>query len=312
MSEIESAGLRGRGGGGYPTHLKWRAVQRAAFDQKYIICNGDEGDPGAFMDRMLMESYPYRVLEGMAIAAWTVGANTGVLYIRSEYPLALERINKAIETCKQRGCLGRNILGTDFSLDLRVYAGAGAFVCGEETSLIKSIEGKRPTPRLRPPYPTQSGLNQQPTLVNNVETYALVSWVLRNGAAAFSELGTSGSKGTKVFALAGKIRRGGLIEVPMGMTVRQIVDDIGGGIENDTNRCILPVRLWVQAAWWFLTKPTAWSISPAISWNSRRINPADAVRSAELARSGCSKCWNGFALDRANPAISKNCRNWAR
>ncbi|MDH4203450.1 MAG: NAD(P)H-dependent oxidoreductase subunit E [Phycisphaerae bacterium] len=233
LAEIETAGLRGRGGGGYPTHLKWRAVKKAASDQKYIICNGDEGDPGAFMDRMLMESYPYRVLEGMAIAAWTVGANTGVLYIRSEYPLALERINKAIGTCKQRGCLGRNILGTDFSLDLRVYAGAGAFVCGEETSLIKSIEGKRPTPRLRPPYPTQSGLNQKPTLVNNVETYALVSWVLRNGAAAFSGLGTSGSKGTKVFALAGKIRRGGLIEVPMGMTVRQIVDEIGGGIEND-------------------------------------------------------------------------------
>ncbi|MHC5088373.1 MAG: NAD(P)H-dependent oxidoreductase subunit E [Planctomycetota bacterium] len=233
LTDIENSGLRGRGGGGYPTYLKWHAVQRASSNQKYIICNGDEGDPGAFMDRMLMESYPYRVLEGMAIAAWTVGANQGVLYIRSEYPLAIVRITEAIKTCKHRGYLGENILGGEFSFDLKVYAGAGAFVCGEETALIKSIEGKRPAPRLRPPYPTQSGLNQQPTLVNNVETYALVSWVLRNGPQAFSELGTSDSKGTKVFALAGKIRRGGLIEVPMGMTVRQIVDEIGGGIEND-------------------------------------------------------------------------------
>lgn len=233
LAEIENAGLRGRGGGGYPTHLKWHAVQKETADQKYIICNGDEGDPGAFMDRMLMESYPYRVLEGMAIAAWTVGADKGVLYIRSEYPLALERINRAIEICTQHGLLGQNILGTDFSLELQVYAGAGAFVCGEETALLKSIEGKRPTPRLRPPYPTRVGLQQCPTLVNNVETYALVSWVLRNGPDAFSQLGTSGSKGTKVFALAGKICRGGLIEIPMGMTIRQIVDEIGGGIEND-------------------------------------------------------------------------------
>ena len=233
LAEIDKAGLRGRGGGGYPTHLKWHAVQKASSDQKYIICNGDEGDPGAFMDRMLMESYPYRVLEGMAIAAWTVGADKGVLYIRSEYPLALERVNRAIKVCKDRGYLGNTILGSDFSLDLQVYAGAGAFVCGEETALIKSIEGKRPTPRLRPPYPTQSGLHQLPTLVNNVETYTLVPWVLRSGAEAFSQLGTSGSKGTKVFALAGKIKRGGLIEVPMGMTIRQIVDEIGGGVEND-------------------------------------------------------------------------------
>lgn len=233
LAEIENSGLRGRGGGGYPTHLKWYAVQKASSEQKYIICNGDEGDPGAFMDRMLMESYPYRVLEGMAIAAWTVGADKGVLYIRSEYPLALERIHTAIEICRQRGCLGHTLFGTDFSLDLQVYAGAGAFVCGEETALIKSIEGKRPTPRLRPPYPTQSGLQGQPTLVNNVETYVLVPWVLRNGAQAFSKLGTPHSKGTKVFALAGKVRRGGLIEVPMGMTVRQIVDEIGGGIENE-------------------------------------------------------------------------------
>jgi NADH-quinone oxidoreductase subunit F len=233
LAEIENAGLRGRGGGGYPTHLKWSAVQNACADLKYIICNGDEGDPGAFMDRMLMESYPYRVLEGMAIAAWTVGANEGVLYIRAEYPLAIRRMTTAIETCVQHGYLGNKIFGSDYSLDLRVYAGAGAFVCGEETALLKSIEGKRPTPRLRPPYPTQCGLHKRPTLVNNVETYVLVPWILRNSAEAFSALGTLSSKGTKVFALAGKISRGGLIEVPMGMTIRQIVESIGGGIEND-------------------------------------------------------------------------------
>jgi NADH:ubiquinone oxidoreductase subunit F (NADH-binding)/Pyruvate/2-oxoacid:ferredoxin oxidoreductase delta subunit len=233
LTEIENAGLRGRGGGGYPTHLKWFAVQKADAEKKCIVCNGDEGDPGAFMDRMLMESYPFRVLEGMAIAAWTVGANEGVLYIRAEYPLAIQRINAAIETCHQRGYLGQSICSSDFSLDVRVCAGAGAFVCGEETALLKSIEGKRPTPRLRPPYPTQQGLEGAPTLVNNVETYVLVPWILRNRAEAFSALGTLESKGTKVFALAGKIRRGGLIEVPMGMTISQIVKSIGGGIEKD-------------------------------------------------------------------------------
>ena len=233
IDELENAGLRGRGGGGYPTHPKWFAVHHAKADRKFIICNGDEGDPGAFMDRMLMESCPYRILEGMAIAAWTVGAAEGCLYIRAEYPLALQRINAAIEHCKRIGVLGDNIFGTDFSLNLKVYVGAGAFVCGEETALIKSIEGKRPAPRLRPPYPTQRGLHDAPTLVNNVETYALVPWVLRNGADCFAQHGTTTSKGTKVFALAGKIRRGGLVEVPMGMTIRQIVEDIGGGIEND-------------------------------------------------------------------------------
>ncbi len=233
LTELENAGLRGRGGGGYPTHLKWFAVRRADAEQKYIICNGDEGDPGAFMDRMLMESYPYRILEGMAIAAWTVGATEGRLYIRSEYPLALQRIGAAIEQCTQAGMLGERIFGSDFSLNLKITVGAGAFVCGEETALIKSIEGKRPAPRLRPPYPTRRGLNNAPTLVNNVETYALVPWVLRNGSERFGQYGTNTSKGTKVFALAGKIRRGGLVEVPMGMTIRDIVDDIGGGIEND-------------------------------------------------------------------------------
>jgi NADH-quinone oxidoreductase subunit F len=233
LNELENSGLRGRGGGGFPTHLKWRAVHKADAKQKYIVCNGDEGDPGAFMDRMLMESYPYRILEGMAIAARTVGANQGYLYIRAEYPLALKRITDAINICKSRNLLGDNIFGSDFSFNLNIYAGAGAFVCGEETALIKSIEGKRPAPRLRPPYPTQVGLNGVPTLVNNVETFTLVPWILRHGAEQFTGHGTDTSNGTKVFALAGKINRGGLVEVPMGMTIRQIVEDIADGIEND-------------------------------------------------------------------------------
>ena len=232
LAVLEQAGLRGRGGGGFPTHLKWLAVHKTDADKKYVVCNGDEGDPGAFMDRMLMESYPFRILEGMAIAAATVGADEGYLYIRAEYPLALERIRQAITLCQTHGALGKNIFGSNFSLTLHVYAGAGAFVCGEETALLASIEGRRGTPHLRPPYPTREGLWKKPTLVNNVETYAMVPWILRNGPHAFSVLGTEHSKGTKVFALAGKVQRGGLVEVPMGMTVRQIVEEIGGGIEN--------------------------------------------------------------------------------
>ena len=232
LAALEQAGLRGRGGGGFPTHLKWLAVHKTESDKKYVVCNGDEGDPGAFMDRMLMESYPFRILEGMAIAAATVGADEGYLYIRAEYPLALERMHQAIGLCQAQGALGKNIFGSDFSLELHVYAGAGAFVCGEETALLASIEGRRGMPHLRPPYPTRQGLWKKPTLVNNVETFALVPWILRNGPQVFSTLGTEHSKGTKVFALAGKVQRGGLVEVPMGMTVRQIVEDIGGGIEN--------------------------------------------------------------------------------
>ncbi|MHC4741968.1 MAG: NAD(P)H-dependent oxidoreductase subunit E, partial [Planctomycetota bacterium] len=230
ISEIEASGLRGRGGAGFPTHLKWTAVRNRTSTEKYIVCNGDEGDPGAFMDRMLMESYPYRILEGMAIAACTVGAEQGYLYIRAEYPLAIDRVSKAIEVCKERGLLGDNIFGTDFSLALKIVPGAGAFVCGEETALMASIEGNRGMPRLRPPYPAECGLWDKPTLINNVETYSAVPWIIRNGSGKFADLGTGTSKGTKVFALAGKIARGGLIEVPMGISIRQIVHDIGGGI----------------------------------------------------------------------------------
>jgi len=230
ISQIEHSGLRGRGGAGYPTHLKWSAVRQSKSGKKYIVCNGDEGDPGAFMDRMLMESYPYRIIEGMAIAAYSVGADEGYLYIRAEYPLAVDRISRAIENCRQRGFLGDNIMQSGFSLNLRIVPGAGAFVCGEETALMASIEGRRGMPRLRPPYPAHRGLWGKPTLINNVETYCVVPWIIRNGPEKFANLGTGHSKGTKVFALAGKIAHGGLIEVPMGITIRQIIDDIGGGI----------------------------------------------------------------------------------
>ncbi|MHC4734211.1 MAG: NADH-ubiquinone oxidoreductase-F iron-sulfur binding region domain-containing protein [Planctomycetota bacterium] len=198
--------------------------------KKYVVCNGDEGDPGAFMDRMLMESYPYRIIEGAAIAAYSVGSDQGYFYIRAEYPLATKRMSEAINNCRQRGFLGDNIMGSGFSLQLEIAAGAGAFVCGEETALMASIEGRRGMPRLRPPYPAESGLWDQPTLINNVETYAAVPWIIRNGADAFAQLGTGNSKGTKVFALAGKIARGGLIEVPMGISIKEVIEDIGGGI----------------------------------------------------------------------------------
>jgi len=233
IAQIDESGLRGRGGAGFPSGEKWRCVREQAVLPKYLICNGDEGDPGAFMDRMLLESYPYRIIEGMITAAYAVGASQGLFYIRAEYPLAITRVREAIRRCEQRGLLGDNILGSSFSFNLDVAQGAGAFVCGEETALIASIEGRRGTPRLRPPFPAISGLYQKPTLVSNVETYALVPWIIRNGPAAFATLGTPTSKGTKVFALAGKIRRGGLIEVPMGMTIRQIVEEIGGGIQGD-------------------------------------------------------------------------------
>lgn len=230
IEEIQRSGLRGRGGAGFPTGLKWLKVRQAKGDLKYIICNGDEGDPGAFMDRMILESYPYRVIEGIAIAAYTVGAKEGYFYIRAEYPLAVQRVREALHKCEERDLLGNNILGSGFNLHLRIKEGAGAFVCGEETALLASIEGQRGMPRLRPPYPADSGLRDKPTLINNVETYALVPWIINNGAAAFAAMGTKDSKGTKVFALAGKVARGGLIEVPMGATIREIVEEIGGGI----------------------------------------------------------------------------------
>jgi len=230
LDQISLSGLRGRGGAGFPTVRKWTAVRAQTSAEKYVVCNGDEGDPGAFMDRMLMESYPFRVLEGMIIAGLTVGAEKGYLYIRAEYPLAVQRITAAIEQCQLKGYLGQNICNSGRNLDLQIVQGAGAFVCGEETALLASIMGQRGMPRLRPPFPAESGLWDKPTLINNVETYAMVPWILRHGGQSFASLGTTKSKGTKVFALAGKVARGGLIEVPMGVTLRQIVEQIGGGI----------------------------------------------------------------------------------
>ena len=231
IAAIEQSGLRGRGGGGYPTAAKWQKMSETV-GEKYLICNGDEGDPGAFMDRMIMESFPYRVLEGMAIAAYAVGAHRAIIYVRHEYPLAVQRLRHAIDRMNSTGLLGNKILGTDFSLQVDIFEGAGAFVCGEETALLQSIMGHRGIPQLRPPYPVERGLFDKPTLINNVETFANVPWIIRNGPERFAALGTKTSKGTKVFSLSGKVCHGGLIEIPMGLTIREIVEDIGGGVAD--------------------------------------------------------------------------------
>ena len=230
VAEIHKSGLRGRGGAGYPTGLKWSTVAKAIGSTKLLICNADEGDPGAFMDRSVLESDPHRVLEGMAIAAYATGASEGYIYVRAEYPLAVERLKTAIRLAERNGLLGNSICGSSFNFRIFIRLGAGAFVCGEETALIASIDGQRGTPRPRPPYPAESGLWKHPTLINNVETYANVAPIIRNGADWFAQIGTERSKGTKVFALAGAISNAGLIEVPMGITLRDIIFDIGGGI----------------------------------------------------------------------------------
>ena len=229
---MSESGLRGRGGGGFPTGKKWAFAKANASDQKYIICNADEGDPGAFMDRSILEGDPNSVLEAMAIAGYSIGASKGYIYIRAEYPLAVSRIQIAIRQAKELGLLGEHILGTDFAFDVELKYGAGAFVCGEETALIHSVEGKRGEPTNKPPFPAQSGLWGKPTVVNNVETLANIPAIILRGAAWYSAIGTAGSKGTKVFALAGKINNVGLVEVPMGTTLREIIYDIGGGIKN--------------------------------------------------------------------------------
>jgi len=238
IEEIKASGLRGRGGAGFPTGKKWEFCRNASggggtsLSLKYIICNADEGDPGAFMDRSIVESDPHALLEGMLIGAYAIGAGHGFIYIRAEYPLALERLNQALEQARDYGLLGQDILGTDFSFDISVSKGAGAFVCGEETSLIGSLEGKLPEPRVRPPYPAQSGYMGKPTNINNVETWANVPHIIKRGADWFSSIGTETSKGTKVFSLVGKVNNTGLVEVPMGISMREIVFDIGGGIPD--------------------------------------------------------------------------------
>lgn len=233
IKEIEISGLRGRGGAGFPTYFKWRAAKNAKDEPKYIVCNADEGDPGAFMDRSVLEGDPHAVLEGMMIAGYAIGAEEGYIYCRAEYPMAIERLTIAIDAAHERGFLGKNILGTDFSFDIHIKEGAGAFVCGEETALIQSLEGKRGTPILKPPFPAEKGYLEKPTNINNVETLANIAWIIRHGGAAFRKIGTEKSPGTKVFALTGKIKNGGLVEVPMGTSLREIIYDIGGGIKHD-------------------------------------------------------------------------------
>ncbi|MBE6026358.1 MAG: NADH-quinone oxidoreductase subunit NuoF [Firmicutes bacterium] len=233
IEEMKASGLRGRGGAGFPTWFKWNAAKASPGNEKYMVCNADEGDPGAFMDRSVLEGDPHSVLEGMAIAGYAMGAHQGVIYCRAEYPLAIKRLEIAMAQAREKGYLGKNLFGSGFDFDIYIKAGAGAFVCGEETALIASLEGERGMPRLKPPFPAAKGFWQKPTDINNVETLANVPWIIYNGGAAFSKFGTEKSPGTKVFALAGKIKKGGLVEVPMGMTINEIIYGIGGGIRND-------------------------------------------------------------------------------
>ncbi len=232
IEEIKVSGLAGRGGAGFPTWFKWNAARQSAGEEKYLICNADEGDPGAFMDRAVIESDPHDLIEGMLIAAYAIGAKECIVYVRAEYPLAIVRLSQAVEQATAKGLLGRNIMGTGFDCTVRIKEGAGAFVCGEETALIASLEGERGMPRLKPPFPAQKGYHQKPSNINNVETLANVAWIMANGGEKFAAMGTENSKGTKVFALTGKIRRGGLVEIPMGQTLRHVIFDIGGGIRD--------------------------------------------------------------------------------
>lgn len=233
IEEIKVAGLRGRGGAGFPTWFKWNAAKANSGNNKYIVCNADEGDPGAFMDRSVLEGDPHSLIEGMIIGGFAMGATEGIIYCRAEYPLAIHRLEIAMDQARKKGFLGKNIFESGYDFDLRIKAGAGAFVCGEETALIASLEGERGMPRLKPPFPAQKGYWQQPTNINNVETFANVAWIIVNGGAAFGAMGTEKSKGTKVFALAGKIKKGGLVEVPMGLPLRDVIFGIGEGIKND-------------------------------------------------------------------------------
>lgn len=232
IEEVKISGIGGRGGAGFPTWFKWNAARSSPGADKYLICNADEGDPGAFMDRAVLESDPFSLIEGMLIGAYAIGASNCFVYVRAEYPLAIERLTNAIAQATERNLLGDNILGTGFSCHINIKAGAGAFVCGEETALIASLEGERGMPRLKPPFPAQSGYNASPSNINNVETFANIAWIINNGGAAFAAMGTEGSKGTKVFALSGKIKRGGLVEIAMGKTLREVIFDIGGGIRG--------------------------------------------------------------------------------
>ena len=230
---IKTSGLAGRGGAGFPTWFKWNAARQSAGEEKYLICNADEGDPGAFMDRAVIESDPHNLIEGMLIGAYAIGAKHAVVYVRAEYPLAIRRLKNAIAQAKEKGIIGENIFGSGFCCDFMIKAGAGAFVCGEETALIESLEGHRGMPRLKPPFPAQSGFWRKPSNINNVETFANVAWIIHNGGEAFAAMGTEGSKGTKVFAVTGKVKRSGLVEIPMGKTLRDVIFGICGGMKTD-------------------------------------------------------------------------------
>ena len=232
IEEIKVAGLAGRGGAGFPTWFKWNAARQSKGEEKYMICNADEGDPGAFMDRAVIESDPHNLIEGMLIGAYAIGAQECIVYVRAEYPLAIVRLTNAINQAREKGYLGKNILGTNFSCDMRIKAGAGAFVCGEETALIESLEGSRGMPRLKPPFPAQAGYWLKPSNINNVETYANVSWIINNGGEAYAKIGNENANGTKVFAVTGKVKRSGLVEIPMGLTLRDVIFNIAGGIRD--------------------------------------------------------------------------------
>jgi len=235
IANLKTSGLRGRGGGGFPTWFKWNAGKNSPSDKKYIICNADEGDPGAFMDRAIMEGDPHSMLEGMLIGGFAIGADEGIIYVRAEYPLAIKRLEIAMKQAREKGYLGKNLFGSDFNFDIRIKAGAGAFVCGEETALIASVEGKRGMPTLKPPFPTEKGLFGKPTVINNVETLANIPWIMEKGGEAFAAIGTESSSGTKTFALTGHVKKTGLIEIPFGITLREIVEELGGGVTDDNN-----------------------------------------------------------------------------
>jgi NADH:ubiquinone oxidoreductase subunit F (NADH-binding)/(2Fe-2S) ferredoxin len=293
LDEIDTSGLRGRGGAGFPTGRKWSFARHASGDEKFIVCNGDEGDPGAFMNRRVLEGDPHAVLEGMIIAGYVIGAQQGYIYVRAEYPHAVRALRVAIAQARAYGLLGEDIFGSGFDFDIEIRMGAGAFVCGEETALMRSVDGHRGIPHPRPPYPATQGLWDKPTVINNVETLANVPQIILKGGDWFASMGTETSKGTKTFTIAGKAARTGLIEVPLGITIREIVYDVGGGIE-DGKACKAvqtggPLGGCIPAQYLDLpVRTSAWSILPASSWSTPRTSPAGSARPVGWAR---RRCW---------------------
>ena len=329
IEEMKRSGLRGRGGAGFPTGVKWEAAYREEGDEKYIICNADEGDPGAFMDRSVFEGDPHSVIEGMLIGGYAIGANHGVVYIRAEYPIAVERLQAALEMAREEGVLGKDIFGSGFDFDIEIRIGAGAFVCGEETALMASVEGQRGEPRQKPPFPFQSGLFGKPTIINNVETLATVPAIMLNGADWFRQFGTEKSPGTKVFALSGNIVNTGLVEVPMGTPLAEVIYSIGGGIPNGkkfksaqtggpSGGCITAENIWqrwapswVPAASSSWMRTPAWWTPPGSTWTSSRRNPAASAPPAVSVPSGCWKSSTASPPAKARKGTSKPWSTWA-